>query len=435
MRHLPKVASAAIAASVAIASAFSARAHESSDSLLSVKEFGVRGDCVSDDAPAIVKAIAASNGRTIFFPSPTRCYLLRSSLGTIPRNTRLQGANKQTTKLQRGFHGSEIMALADGVSLDNLYLEGDGKTFTGKGIVINGTAGNQNVTNSRIINFRGSPVEFASTTAGSRSNWVNLEVWQTDGVSGSDKYAFVNADSPQLLATPKSFVHIETSGNCSFSFGGSNNVYIANSFLADLRFSPNTRGVMIVGSRIANQRTLAINGHNNSIVGSDVLPIITIVPGATTNVIGPGSLNPIPAVIDRSGNNTNLVTHAVTPFAPVLAAAGTSPGLGNGRLTGSYLRQGGQIFFTIELTIGTTTSLGTGELRFALPVPRVSASTMTGGNAIISRGGALYTAMGHIPAKGTYISLVRDGSGFVTATSPSAFTPGDTILITGAYFL
>src|SRR5581483_2339071 len=107
---------------------------------------------------------------------------------------------------------------------------------------------------------------------------------------------------------------------------------------------------------------------------SDLLPKITIAPGATANVLGPGSFNASPAVLDKSGNNTNLITHPVTHYVPILTTPDGLTVLGNGAITGSYSRQGSQIFFTIELMIGRSTILGRGELRFSVPVQRASTS-------------------------------------------------------------
>jgi hypothetical protein len=402
---------------------------------ISVRDFGAKGDCTNDDSPPIRTAIKAGAGKSVFFPVPASCYKLLSGIGTVPPNTRLQGANKQSTKIQRAFNGGEIMELADGVSLDNLYLEGDGANYRGKGVVVTGTNGNQSVSNARIINFNGSPVEFTTTTAGSRSSWTNLEVWQTGGLPGSGKYAFVNAEGRQLLAVPKSFVHIETSGFCSFYLGGANNVYITNSFLGDLEFTANTRAVNIVASRIANQVAMTLNGHNNSIVGSDVRPTIAIAPGATANVLGPGSFNSVPPVIDSSGNTTNLVTHSTVGFNPALTAASSAATLGDGRLAGAFSRQGAQVFFTIEFVVGRSTQLGTGELRFGIPVRRTSSSDAQAGWALIRHAGTVYTAMGNIAAQAAYISFVREGSGAVTSQSPITLSAGDTIRITGVYGL
>lgn len=67
------------------------------------------------------------------------------------------------------------------------------------------------------------------------------------------------------------------------------------------------------------------------------------------------------------------------PYTPVWTInSGTNPQVGNGTLTGAYLRFGDLIFYEIVLTIGTTTTPGVettpfeGWFEFTLPVPGVT---------------------------------------------------------------
>lgn len=401
---------------------------------LNVKEFGAVGDGSTDDSAAFILAIAAASGRSLFINPPTSYYKLGSGLGTIPANTRLYGSNKRSAKIQRAFSGTQIATLADGVSFDELYFEGDGANFSGKGFVIGGTDGNQNVTNTRIINFNGNPVEFTATTAGSRSNWDNIEAWQTNGSTGSGKYAFVNADGSQLSAVPKSFHHIETSGFCSFDFGGSNDVFITDSFIGDVAYTANTRGVHI-RSRMANQTTLTVNGANNTIVGSDVLAVITLASGATSCALGPNSWNTSPFVTDSSASNTNMVTHPVVTYTPTLTQSTSNPVLGDSTITGSYTREGGRITVSINFTVGTTIVWGTGNLQFSLPVTRVGSDDLKCGQVLAVNSGTPYTGIVEIPGAQAWCRMQRDATGVWTQASPVAWAAGATIRFEFSYSL
>lgn len=73
--------------------------------------------------------------------------------------------------------------------------------------------------------------------------------------------------------------------------------------------------------------------------------------------------------ITFSGQN---LTAAWTSYTPVWSAITTPPTLGNGTLTGSYLKVGKTVFFDIRLTIGSTTTLGSGAYKFGLPVAPAS---------------------------------------------------------------
>lgn len=54
-------------------------------------------------------------------------------------------------------------------------------------------------------------------------------------------------------------------------------------------------------------------------------------------------------------------------YTPVWTTAGTAPALGNGSLAGRYRLIGRTMFLSIALTIGTTTTTGTGVWAFSLP--------------------------------------------------------------------
>lgn len=396
--------------------------------------FGVRGDGSSDDSGSFVNAITFCSGKTLFIPDPPVKYLIGSSLGIVPANTRLQGSNKQTAQITRNFSGGYVLGLGSGVSLDNLYLEGNGGVYTGEGLNIAGTDGNQSVTSCRIIDFNGVPINFVATTAGSRSNWDNIETWQTNGASGSGNYAIVTADGAQAAAVPKRFAHIETSGFCSFSFGGSNDVFISDSFLADIAYSANASGVLIGNCRIANALSLTLLGSNHTLSGCDILPVVTLASGVTGCVVGPNTYNG-GAVVDNSGTANNYVYEPTVAYTPTLSSGGTAPSLGNGSIQGEYTRQGQLITAIVNLTLGSTTSLGTGDIRFSLPQAPLGSIVQAAGSMVMSVSGTSYTAVAEIGGPLGYAFGNRDTSGAVTHNSPASFGAADTIRMTITYAL
>jgi hypothetical protein len=59
---------------------------------------------------------------------------------------------------------------------------------------------------------------------------------------------------------------------------------------------------------------------------------------------------------------------AWTAFTPVWTAAGTAPSIGNGVLAGRYVRIGRTIMGTMRFAPGSTTTFGTSDWKFSLPV-------------------------------------------------------------------
>jgi hypothetical protein len=399
---------------------------------VSVKQYGAIGDGVTSDYAAFVAAIAANPGKVIRVPDPAVAYVLDGATITLPNKTRLKGDGKWSTKLLHAFNGDAFI-LGDGAGLSELYIEGQGATFTGRGLLLNNSDGRQLVEHCRVINFSNFCVDFTALLAGSQSYFHDCEISQYNAATGSGKWAVNMLEGFIDAAVPRKFVAIETNGTPAFNLAGSNDVFILGSFLGDLAFTSNSRGVNIVATRISNQVALTIDGHNNSLVGCDIAPQITIAAGADAITVGPGSFNNFTGVTDNSGNPRNSIFHWVISFTSTLTSGGTAPVLGNGSLVASYTRHGSAVTLDINLTLGTTTTLGTGGLSFSLPFARKSADIVTGGLVAINRGGTIYSGFCQIAGASSVVTLLRDTTGAITFNSPGVFATGDTIRVSITY--
>ena len=393
---------------------------------VNVLDFGAVGNNLNDDTAAFLSAIATGAG-CINIPDGT--YKITSQL-TLGVGQRLVGSSRVTAILNHTFNG-DMLAMADGSGLFNLCLEGQGATYTGKGVKITGTDGRQTIQNCRIINFDSECIYFEKD-AGSQCSVANLIAFRTAAGTGTGRYAIIVEDnfSTGTLAVPRKFTQIETGGTCSFSFGGCNNFYISDSFLSDLLYSTKSRAVFLTGCRLANAAALEILGANHTIVGCDVGPQITI--NAIDNIAIQGnSYNNLP-IINNVGNPRLLIDAWTLAYTPVLSSGASSPSLGDGTLTGYYTFDGSYINAYIDFTLGSTTSLGTGEIRFSLP--KAAHVNQIVGQAWISIAGTNYTAIAKMGATQSYVALVRDTSGSVTYNSPGVFAVGDFIRIQVSYF-
>lgn len=63
----------------------------------------------------------------------------------------------------------------------------------------------------------------------------------------------------------------------------------------------------------------------------------------------------------------NTVLGGWTAYTPVWTAATTNPSLGNGTLTGQYMKIGRTCHVMIKLVMGSTTTYGSGSWRISLP--------------------------------------------------------------------
>ncbi len=123
-----------------------------------------------------------------------------------------------------------------------------------------------------------------------------------------------------------------------------------------------------------------------------------------------------------------------TAYTPVWGNTGTANTLGNGSIVGSYFQIGKLVRFTILLTLGSTSSVGSGIMTLTLPVTS-DVFGAGGATAIFSHTGvATYFGLG-LTSSTTIIALIDNAKPGVSVTATSPFTWGaaDTIYIVGTY--
>lgn len=121
-------------------------------------------------------------------------------------------------------------------------------------------------------------------------------------------------------------------------------------------------------------------------------------------------------------------------YTPTWAAATTNPTLGNGTLSGKYAQVGKLVFFRIELSMGSTTTYGSGNYAFSLPVTPATYVEGVIGNALLfdSSAPARTLAMGRHNGSGS-INLVRTEVGTIVTATTYAWATNDKISISGTY--
>lgn len=404
-----------------------ARPHGARAFAPTVLDYGARGDGVSDDTPAFRECLAANIVAHV--PPSENGYRITSTI-EIPAGGAVIGASRRSTRLLHAFHG-DMFLMREDAALADLSLLGDGASFGGGGLRFVGEAGRQNVRNCAIADFAEACLHFESG-AGSQSSFINLLAWRTNAATGSDRYAVIISPDRKLTAVPRSFHNFQSGGRCSFDFGGANGVYIDNSFLADLRFSRETRGVLISNCRLANQQNLLVDGHNNTIVSCDINPVVTIAPGADNIVIESNSYNR-PPVIDRSGNGRNLIGYFSVPYEPTIGRQPQAVTLGNGRILAHASRSGSIVSVSIEFLAGETTRFGDMLLEFGLPsfAPNTTRSDQLCGHAWVTKKGAGAAGAVLIPAGAQSAIVVAQGVG--PARGVQMMKPGDKLNLSFSY--
>ena len=131
----------------------------------------------------------------------------------------------------------------------------------------------------------------------------------------------------------------------------------------------------------------------------------------------------------------NQISAAWTSYTPTWTATTTNPVIGNGTLSGAYWQVGKTVHFRIYLLAGGTTTYGSGNYRWALPV---APSTVPSFGAL-GQGTVIDTSAGSrnprlaLYAGSTTIMLADLTPTQVAHNVPFTFASGDEVWITGTY--
>lgn len=129
---------------------------------------------------------------------------------------------------------------------------------------------------------------------------------------------------------------------------------------------------------------------------------------------------------------------AWTSYTPVWSSSGTAPAIGNGTLVGRYMKIGRNILCEIHQTNGSTTTYGTGNYNWSLPVAAASsgiaqigtaqllAVARWGGQIVIGSGASNCSAFFPLTATNTRID-------FLTATVPETLAATNQVRLTFMY--
>ncbi|MFJ3663165.1 hypothetical protein ACIPPM_22170 [Streptomyces sp. NPDC090119] len=115
----------------------------------------------------------------------------------------------------------------------------------------------------------------------------------------------------------------------------------------------------------------------------------------------------------------NSMFGAWTAYTPTWTAS-TNPALGNGTLSGRYMKIGRTVLCEVTLTTGSTTTYGSGVYSFGVPVPAAASGIDPVGTARLTAGS-------------TYIGQCSLGSGqsAMNATFPASGSPASAANMNG----
>jgi hypothetical protein len=133
----------------------------------------------------------------------------------------------------------------------------------------------------------------------------------------------------------------------------------------------------------------------------------------------------------------NSMFGAWTAYTPTWTAS-TNPSIGNGTLTGRYLKIGRTVFCEIYLLPGSTTTFGSGNYLLSVPFVKASSGTEAVGAARLTAGsvfiGHCILGSGQITMNVTFPNQASTGLGQqMSNTTPATLAAGHVLRMSIAY--
>lgn len=315
------------------------------------------------DAAAITSAAASLSKGVVKLLATT--YTVDAEI-TLGANVTLKGSGKSATKLDKGFSG-DVLTFASGSCLEDLEIDGNGGTCTGRGVVVSAGYG-QHIDNCNIHDMESYCVEYPTQDVGSQSYIINSTLSRT-ALGIAIKYP----STADTQAIPRSIINCQANGGTLVDFAAANNYWFIGNRTNELTFSSGDgQEGFVIGNRIGNLSTVTIRGHEIHVVGNSFASAVVLDTTALSCIFH-SNIVPSWAITDNgSGNSVQARQLAYTPTWN--QASGIQPDLGNGTITGVWSRDGGKISVEMRLVTGSTTTYGNSSAGYQFSLPKAASS-------------------------------------------------------------
>lgn len=165
-------------------------------------------------------------------------------------------------------------------------------------------------------------------------------------------------------------------------------------------------------------------------------------PRGATGLQGPQGPPGLDALVDECCESLPYIGNAIYDsglqnYTPTWDQTTTSPSLGNSTLTGIWRRWGPLVSYNIAFQLGSTATLGTGAFEFTLPF--VVGNSALGGpmaGTVSDVGTASYIGIPRFfTTSSILIAINLNPPTWVTETQPFSWVTGDSLNVSGMYFV
>lgn len=389
-----------------------------------VKRYGALGDGTTDDSSAINDALSVNH--FVFFPDGTyQC----NNLSQTHDFQRIYAEGEVV--LQKNANGAHFTSSGDNVELEGIGFRGDAAspTFTGDGIVMSGN-------NPRLINCgsRWCPGLPVNITGSHAQILGTCDIYQTtDATSTGYDIQIGVSGTATLYHAIQNIYTSQATGGVRFIDTGS--ASIIGSQIGKLTVDAGTEPSGVNGGNYAGNRILgdvSIDISNSSFSSNTFSNVtVTFVSGTSGHSFGSSNVLSSSATITDNSNDSDIVDSrdAISDsYTPTWTAATTNPSLGNGTISGLVFKRGNLVTVQITLTMGSTTTYGSGAWSFS--VPFAPSSSLAGfGSAVALDSGTIFrvgTVIANTGASTLGVYFDSD-TAQASATRPFTWAQNDTL--------
>ncbi len=385
-------------------------------------------DGSTNDTDAVQAAITAGAGGMVYIPKGT------AKVGnlTVPDNTTVYGCGAGSV-LKKNANGP-LITLGKQSRLVNFRLDGDGANFTGQGVLIDDagaatidTGWQRSLYGMEIQDMEGYCVEFENDSDGYGSEMIGGVYTRTVETAAVAAVKFPSTETNGN----RRMIGVFCFGNAIADLAASDNTLIQGCEGSPPLMTANTLKARVIGNRLAGSGGATIDGQlgvyaNNSIAHTAWTLSATLTNTTIEGNNWPGGLTLTDSVPVDANNYISMPRQVYTPTW----GSGGATDIGNGTLNASYIYDGDTCRGNIQMTIGSTTNVGSGAWTFSLPK---QAARNSSGSCYIedATGPTVYAGVSHIVAGASVVRCAIAGStaAYMGSATPITWAVGDKIEI------
>lgn len=341
-------------------------------------------------------------------------------------------------QITKNANGVLFTSTGSNVEVNGIGFRGDASTPTYTGDNINSTGDHFRLincgsrwTSGLAVKATGQHCEILGT----------CDIYQTTDVTGTGYDIQIGVSNTATLYHSISNIYTsQATGGIKFIDCGGHN--ISSSQFGKLYVNAGTSPAGVNGGSYTANR---INGNvtlelSSAAFGANAFSNVTITFGAGTsghtiddsNVISSG------ATITDNSTNSNVVDireGVPTAYTPTWTGASVNPAIGNGTIVGRYVKRGRIVDVAIRITMGSTTTYGTGGWFFSLPFIPTTAIVYTGGARVLDSGTNIRTGVTQSLTDGTArcIAEIDSDTAQIDSARPMTWANGDELKLFLSY--